>query len=221
MPLPQVALDFLSELGENNSKEWFSSNKKRYERELKNPARALAAEINTLLQDVSPAHAREQPHKALNRINRDIRFSKDKTPYNTKVWAGWHNTALPKGAGAGFYFGVTLDSCGVGCGAWHPPKEAMESLRHHIADHHQALSAILADLPSEVGPVKGDKYKRVPKPWTADHPAAELLKHKGIHLGLDLPRSLATSSELLPTVRRYFEVFQPLVAFLDDGLGAA
>jgi hypothetical protein len=72
-----------------------------------------------------------------------------------------------------------------------------------------------------VGPVKGDKYKRVPKPWTADHPAAELLKHKGIHLGLDLPRSLATSSELLPTVRRYFEVFQPLVAFLDDGLGAA
>lgn len=213
---PQAGLDYLSDLAHNNNTEWFRANKKRYEAELKKPARALVAAVNDELARLSPRHV-TPPGKAINRINRDIRFSKDKTPYNVKVWAGFHDATQPKGAAAGYYFGFDLEGLAVGCGAWRPPKPQIDHLRAHIAANHGELAQILETL--DMGPLQGEAYKRVPKPWPADHPAGHWLKHKGFHIRAELDPALITSPDLVPEIARQMARLQPLVEFLDHGLG--
>ena len=107
--LPPETLGFLRDLEANNSKAWFDSQRKRYEAELKKPAQALATALDAELARVCPSHAGTPPNKALNRINRDIRFLADKSPYNTKVWASFARTGAAKGASAGFFFGFMLN----------------------------------------------------------------------------------------------------------------
>ena len=216
--VPPTLIAFLKDLTENNSKDWFQANKKRYETELKAPARAVVEDVNAGLAKLSPAHAREQSHKALNRINRDIRFSKDKTPYNTRVWAGFHNGTVPKGTGAGYYFGFSPTGLGIGCGAWAPPKEALASLRSHIAANHQQLKAALDALPAGYGELDGEKLKRVPKPFDPDHPAGEWLKHKGYHLRIEFDPEEALRDDLVDLVLTHFGHLQPIVNFLDEGM---
>ena len=218
MSLPQPGLDFLMDLAENNNKEWFQANKKRYERELKNPARALVEQVNAELEGFAPDHV-TPAGKAINRINRDIRFSKDKTPYNTHLWAGFHNQTRPKGAGAAYYFGLSADSFGVGAGCWMPPPDRMQALREHIAEHHEQLASILAELEGTFQPLSGTAYKRVPKPWDADHPAAELLKFKGMHTRVELDPALATQPKAVAEIAKHLRLLKPLVDFLEDGLG--
>jgi uncharacterized protein (TIGR02453 family) len=218
---PVEGLTFLRDLAANNTKEWFQANKVRYERELKGPARELVAAVNEELARISPDHVTE-PGKAVNRINRDIRFAKDKTPYNTKVWAGFHDQTAPKGASAGFYFGFGLEDAGVGAGAWMPQKERLASLRAHFAAHYQRYFAVVEEQGYaqlfEGG--QSPRYKRVPAPYAADHPAASLLTLKGVHVSAPLDLGLVTSAELVPTIARYFRKLAPLVALLDEGLGA-
>jgi len=217
MSFPQAGLDFLMDLAENNNKDWFQANKKRYEKELKKPARAFVDEVNAQLEVFAADHV-TPAGKAINRINRDIRFSKDKTPYNTNVWAGFHNQTRPKGAGAGYYFGFSNDGLGVGAGAWMPPKDRMQALREHIAENHAEIASILAGLEG-FEPLSGAAYKRVPKPWDADHPAAELLKFKGMHTRIELDAGLVTSDKAATEIGKHLKKLKPLVDFLDAGLG--
>lgn len=214
---PQEGLDFLEDLALNNERDWFQANKKRYESALKKPTRLLVDAINAELERISPQHVTPAA-KAISRINRDTRFSKDKTPYKTQVWAGFHDASRPKGSAAGFYFGISPTGVGVGGGLWMAPRERIGSLRSHIAAHPSELLGILADLEQDYGPAQGEKLKRVPRPWDAEHPGAELLKHKGLFLKRDLGLELATSDQLVPTVARCFEEMLPLVRYLDRGL---
>lgn len=215
---PQAGLDFLRDLADNNSKEWFQANKKRYERDFKIPGRALIAAINDELESISPDHV-TPPNKAVSRINRDIRFSKDKTPYHTKLWGSFMDASVPKSHGAGFYFGFDLESVGVGCGAWMFPKERLEGMRSYFAATQPEFDALLA-APSFAAyrEISGDAYKRVPKPWPADHPAADLLKLKGIHTRRSFELSTITSPDFVPTIATEFAVMAPFVAYLSRGL---
>ena len=145
--LPEASLSFLRDLSDHNTKEWFHDNRKRYERELKGPARALAEAINEGLAAIAPDYV-TPPNKALSRINRDIRFSKDKTPYNTHIWAAYVKQGVPKYESPGFYFAVRLDGVGIGGGAYMPPRDQQQSLRALIADAHPELTRILATCPS-------------------------------------------------------------------------
>jgi len=220
---PQPAIDFLIDLEENNTKEWFQANKKRYERTLKAAAREFVSEVNEAMEAVSPAHATDAPHKRLSRINRDIRFSKDKTPYNTHVWAGFHASDAPRGSAAGYFVGLSPTGWGVGGGCWKPPAEAMDSLRSYIAARQSEFEAIISDpeFAAVFPEISGEKYKRVPKPWPADHPAGEWLKHKGIHTRCDAGGDLLTSEDLLAEIERRFRILKPFVDFLSAGLGDA
>lgn len=216
---PEAGLNFLLALSANNNREWFQANKKAYERDLKKPARALVEAVNAELESISPRHV-TPAGKAINRINRDIRFSKDKTPYNTNVWAAFLPQDMPKGQGAGFYVGFTADTLGVGCGAWSPDKERLACLRAHFAANLDAWNAMTSgpDFAFVIG--SRDAYKRVPKPYPADHPAAELLKLKGVHFKGELDPKLLTSKQLIPTIAQRFTQLAPVVAFLNQGMGA-
>jgi uncharacterized protein (TIGR02453 family) len=216
---PAAGLDFLRDLAANNEKEWFQANKARYERDLKVPTRELVAALNDELVRIAPDHVTD-PAKAVNRINRDIRFSHDKTPYNTKVWAGFVNQTAPKGCSAGFYFGFGVDEAGVGAGIWMPPKDRLEALRAHFAAHYQRYYEV-AERQGYAERFVGSqspRYKRVPAPYAADHPAASLLTLKGVHVSALIDLGLLTSPELVPTIAETFEKLAPLVALLDEGL---
>jgi len=216
---PEAGLSFLADLSINNNKEWFHQNKVRYERDLKQPARDLVEAVNGELSRISPGHV-TPPNKAVNRINRDIRFAKDKTPYNTKVWAGFSDQGAPKGSSAGFYFGFSLERVGVGCGLWAPDKERLERMRAHFAAHY-ARYYELAERQGFAKTYQGGqspRLVRVPKPYEPDHPAAELLKLKGMHVSTELNPALITSEELVPTIGKHFEQLAPLVALLGEAM---
>lgn len=218
--LPQATLDFLSDLAANNEKEWFHANKKRYERELKQPTRAFVAALNDRMRSFAPELAKEVPHKAINRINRDIRFSKDKTPYNTHVWAGFGKVGTVKGASAGLYVGLSPESWAVGGGTWKAEKEQVVALRTQVAERHEELAELLsaAGVPEIFGPLTGDAYKRVPKPWTAEHPAADWLKLKSMHLrGTSAPEAITRPGFLDAVVER-MERLVPVIRWMQAGL---
>lgn len=219
--LPPASLVFLADLAKNNHKEWFHANKKRYEAELKKPARAFVATLNERLGEVAPELVQDKPEKTLSRINRDIRFSKDKSPYNTHIWAGFGDTTRPKGQSAGFYVGVSPDSYGVGGGTWKIEKDRIVSMRAYIAEHHRALADIVSApaFASSYGELRGDAYKRVPKPFPADHPAAEWLKLKSIHVRTEGDVSLATQPGFVDRLVGHAADLMPLIRFLREGLG--
>lgn len=177
---PAEGLSFLSDLAIHNRKVWFVANKKRCERDLKQPA-----------------------HKTLNRINRDIRFRKDRTPYNTPVWGAWMPTDVPKGAG-------------VGCGVWAPDKDRMSSLRAYWSNKVFAWKALVG-VDATIG--GKEVYKRVCKPYPVDYPAAESLKLKGIHFKGDIPTTTVTSPDLVDAVAARFRQLAPIVGYLNRGLG--
>lgn len=215
--LPEASLLFLRDLSANNSKVWFDANRKRYERDLKKPARELLAAINAELEAHAPDFV-TPPGKAISRINRDIRFSKDKTPYNTHVWAAFMDQGADKRSAAGFYVSIRLDGVAVGAGCWMPPKPAINRLRARIATDHAHLADLLAPLTERYGPLRGDAYKRVPKPFPADHPAAGWLKLKSLHVAGELPPGCATEPDFVARVVGHIAELQPLTEFLAAGL---
>lgn len=218
MGLPDETMRFLEDLAHNNSKDWFDENRKRYERDLKKPGRALVDEVNSVLETLAPEWVTPSG-KAISRINRDIRFSKDKTPYNTRLWAGFHKQGAEKGAAAAYYFGLSPTGCGMGCGAWMPPKPHIDRLRAHIATHHVELTSMLATLSDQgFGALDGDRYKRVPKPFDADHPAGDYLKHRGFHVRIELDPEIVTTDAFVPEIAARFTQLKPLVDFLQAGL---
>lgn len=216
--LSMDAVRFLRDLGEHNEREWFQANKKRYEAALKGPLQALAAEVNEGVRAISPDHALDDPRRAVSRINRDTRFSADKSPYTTHLRVGFHDADRPQGTSAGFYFGISPLGIGVGCGVWLPPPSAMEALRRHIDTHPGALEAALAAVAGDYPEVHGERYKRVPKPWAADHPAAELLKHKGLYIKTELGLTPLDGGDPADAILDHFRRIAPVLAFIHEGL---
>ena len=132
--------------------------------------------INAELLKFAPEHITE-PKKAVYRIYRDTRFSKDKTPYKTHLGAIFPRRGLGKDAAAGYYFHVASaeEEVGVACGAVHAPgPEQLRKIRPFIAENHKVFRA-----PKKLmGPIQGTTLTRVPKGFSAEHPAADLIKMK-------------------------------------------
>jgi len=221
MGFPKGGVEFLRDLAEHNNRDWFQANRKRYEQELKEPAKRLAEAIAGILKKVDRRHAGD-PAKAVSRINRDIRFSKDKAPYYSRVWFSFPLATGERQAGAAYYVGIDTDDAGTGAGCWEPPPERMGTLRAKIAKQHVALRKIVDDpkFRKRFGDVEGNAYKRVPKPFPPDHPAGDLLKLKGVHVHGKVPLKVATSGGFLDVVAEDFRLLAPMVAFLDKGLSA-
>ncbi len=221
MGFPKGGVEFLRDLAEHNNRDWFQANKKRYEKDLKDPARRLAEAIATVLEKVDRRHAGD-PAKAVGRIHRDIRFSKDKTPYYTHIWWNFPLANGDRAAGAAYYVGISTNGAGTGAGCWEPPPERMESLRAMIAKQHGALRKIVEGVKfhERFGDLTGEAYKRVPKPFPPDHPAGDLLKFKGMHVHCAVPMKIATSGQFIDVIAEDFRLLAPMVAFLDKGLSA-
>lgn len=190
------AVAFLEKLAKNNTRDWFQAHKADYEAAVKRPGIAFADVIAERLEDLTgTAHTPK-----LFRVHRDVRFSKDKTPYHTHLHLLWSS-----GSGPGFFFGASPDNVTAGCGAMGFDKRALERYRQYVDTKGDAVADMLSDLVSAGYRLDDPELKRVPAPYDKAHLHSDLLRRKSLVVWRDVSgkgspeaRVLDAFSRLLP-----------------------
>ena len=211
------ALTFLRNLQRNNRREWFQPRKERYEELIKAPMLELVGCLNHELARVAPNYV-TPPQKAMYRIYRDTRFSKDKTPYKTHISGIFPRMTAPKREGAVFYFHFTAKELLAFGGVYSPERDELMAYRGLIQERHQELESILSNrtLRRTVGALQGEQLTRMPKGYSEDHPAESLLRRKQWYLEAILDIRVVTSPRILPELVRRFEIMAPFVEFMNQ-----
>jgi uncharacterized protein (TIGR02453 family) len=219
--LQSSTLKFLKDLSKNNNKPWFDAHRKQYDDAKK--------DFELFIQSIIDRHAKQDDtireltaKNCLFRINRDIRFSKDKTPYKTNMGASI-NRGGRKSIYAGYYFHCEPGQSFVGGGVWMPMPEEMKKVRQEIDYCFDEFSKIIGSKKFKT--VYGDLYKdkevslsRVPQGFDKDHPAADYLKLKSWIAMQSLKDADLTSKELVKKTLVAFETLQPMVQFINRSL---
>ena len=214
------AIQFFRSLARNNRREWFQPRKPVFDEQLKAPMFDLVSRLNGAMARFAPDYLTE-PSKAVYRIYRDTRFSKDKTPYKTHIAASFRHRHLGgEGGGGGFYFAVSHKEVAVGGGMYMPSPETLLAVRRHLAEHHKEFRKLISSksVKGLLGEVHGEQLTRVPKGFCAEDPAADLLKHKQLYLYIELPPELATSATLEKEIVARFKAMTPFLEFLNAPL---
>jgi uncharacterized protein (TIGR02453 family) len=208
---------FLKDLKKNNDREWFAANKKRYEEHLKEPALRIIEAFAPELKKLSP-HFMATP-RSLFRIHRDTRFSKDKTPYKTHVGLHFRHDHSKDAHAPGYYLHVEPGGVFLGVGIWHPDGPALRRIREHIVEEPAAWRrASGAKGFAQTFDLAGDRLKRPPKDFDAEHPLIEDLKWKD-YIGIaELPDSFATDPGLSRALGTTFKAGTPFMRFLCQAL---
>jgi len=211
---------FLSELSENNNRPWFIMNKPRYDI-LREEFLAVVTEVIRDLAKFDKQVAACDPKKAMFRINRDIRFSHDKTPYKTHFSAGItpKDKRRPSEAGGPTYYFQIVGNGKLqfGAGEYLPPAPRLKAIRAHIVNDatgfakmlkNKQLRATYGDLEEE------DKLQRPPKGFDPQHPHVEYLKLKSFFAWTEVDLALNAPDKLVPQLVHGFKDAFALVTWL-------
>jgi uncharacterized protein (TIGR02453 family) len=221
-------LSFLRGLARHNAKPWFEAHRAEYEEHVRAPMRELIEEMDVRLARLAPEIVGD-PRRSMFRIYRDIRFSKDKSPYKTHA-ACWfyHRDANAGvggdagGGGAGFYAHIEPGRSMVGAGIWMPPRTLLRRIRDAIAERSTAFERIVRDraFVRRYGGLDDESnLKRMPRGYADDHPAARWLKYQSFTAGRVLSDAEATSARLPALLDMEFGRLLPLVRWLNAALG--
>jgi uncharacterized protein (TIGR02453 family) len=218
-------LSFFRQLEKNNSRDWFTPRKEVFETEARAPMIELVTWLNERLRKFAVDHVVEPPAKAVYRIYRDTRFSKDKTPYKTHVGALFPRRGLPKHGGASYYVGISHKSVEIAAGMYMPEPEQLKAFRDAVVRDSKSLLKLLSDSKVRrlMGQVQGDQMTRTPKGYTAE-PGSDLdslLRRKGLYFYVELDSKLATTPKIANEVIKRFEAMSPLVDHINKILLAA
>ena len=212
MPDPALftpeTLKFLRALQQNNSRDWFNENKAWYESAWKRPADTFIQALCFRLQAET-----DTPHSAkLFRIHRDIRFSKDKTPYNSHL----HILIRRDGSRAGLFFGLQTDRLVLGAGMMGFDKAQLSAYRDAVAAASgMALESVLQTLLKDHGRMNPPELARVPKPFDKDHERGELLRRKSLTVWRDFDDpSRVERPDLLDLCSKQFAAYEGLADWL-------
>ncbi|MFO0074139.1 MAG: DUF2461 domain-containing protein [Gemmatimonas sp.] len=224
------ALTFLRGLRKNNRKDWFEAHRAQYEQELKAPLAALIEEMDVHLATIAPEIV-GSPRKSAFRIHRDVRFSKDKSPYKTHVACWFYHgdvgTRMQSEAvhgGAGFYLHVSPGECFCGGGIWMPPRPALHKIRDALVHDLEGWNDIVGDkaFRRRFGELDQEgMLTRVPRGYAADHPAAAWLRYQSFTAGAPLSDDEITSPRLPLLLARHYAAMTPFVRWLTAALGLA
>jgi uncharacterized protein (TIGR02453 family) len=219
--LSKHTLEFLGDLKANNNRDWFLENKKRYE-EFKKDYHKL---IQEFLEIMKPQDSNLELLEVKNctfRINRDIRFSKNKSPYKTHLGI-WMNTNQGNNNGPGYYIHIEKGGSFIAAGMYSPETDDLKKIRKEIAFFYEDLEAILNDknfkkFYSGLERTETNSLKNGPKDFDKEHPAIEFLKLKSfvaIHKIAD--EALFNENFVKDTTEKLI-VLKPLLEFLNRGL---
>jgi uncharacterized protein (TIGR02453 family) len=223
------AIQFLVDLAANNDRAWFQPRKAEYEQLLKEPLEQMIAALAERLEKRGvPLLA--DPARSPFRIYRDVRFSKDKSPYKTHLGASfpWVGDAPPADVegrshapmvhSSGGYFHLQPGEIYVGGGIWHPDKAWLDAFRRTIAADAGAFHEVTegSAFRKAFGGISsdGETLQRVPTGYPADHPEAETLKMKNVTFGRRLSDADAMSPSLPDLVAESFESAMPVFRYL-------
>lgn len=211
---------FFKELGANNNKEWFDANRKRYEQVVKKPFEKFVADLIVAMRQDEPELLAE-PKDCIFRINRDIRFSTDKTPYKVQVSA----LITPRGRKQmeypGLYLEITPEHVGIYGGLYMPDKNMLADLRESIADDPTAFKKAYTDkqFVKLYGEIKGEKNKRLDKHLAEAADAEPMLYNKQFYYHATMPAKTITEEKLLQTVLAYYHAAAPVREYFRAATG--
>lgn len=213
---PRGIKTFLTDLAANNNKPWFEAHRGDYEQSLLEPSRAFADAMAARLTELAPPGLGDIQGSAF-RIYRDVRFSKDKTPYKTHLGIAFNAAGSPKGESPGYYFHLEPPRMMLGAGMHAFPKEFLSAYREAVADEclGSSLRRVIDDAAAAGHEVWGESYKRVPAGYDADHPRADLLRYGGLFVAVteDIPEVLHSPALVDYCASRY-AIMGPVLAWL-------
>jgi uncharacterized protein (TIGR02453 family) len=217
-------MQFLVDLAGNNERSWFQPRKDQYERLLKEPLEALCVALAERFE-AKGLPLRADPRKSPFRIYRDVRFSKDKSPYKTNLGADFpyvDQSAPPSEEGphsaGGGYIHISPEGSFVGGGMWHPEPARLAAFRE-LVDKQPARVMNAIEDPGFVSRFKtlssdGESLKRVPTGYPPDHPHADLLKMKNVVFGRELRDDEVFSARLPDILVDDFAAAMPVYRLL-------
>lgn len=188
---PRECFEFYRRLTENNTKIWFAENRGDYERYVLEPARDFVVAMGNLLHEIYPdIKAIPKIDKSIFRIFRDVRFSKDKTPYKTHLGIWFWEGEGPRMSCSGFYFHIEDNNFLLGSGIYMFPKDIMSAYRDAVVDERYGpeLAAAIEKVKNN-GPygISGSHYKKIPRGYDKDHQYADLLLKNGLTAYIEEP----------------------------------
>jgi uncharacterized protein (TIGR02453 family) len=215
MAIPRAYFTFLEQLAEHNDRAWFKAHEAAFRSDVEAPFLELVAAIAPGLARTCPS-VRCDPARSggsTMRIHRDIRFSRDKSPYKTYMGAMMLHRAQRRGAGMmGFFLRVGPEECLLGAGVHAPDAATLLRIRKEIASGGRTWVRLAAGM-------KGEMRKRVPPGFDPDHPFAEDLRRVEFFRTLPFTRKQALASDFPRTVLSAARKLEPMLAFLAKPLG--
>ncbi|MFT6867660.1 MAG: hypothetical protein ACJA08_002503 [Cyclobacteriaceae bacterium] len=207
-------ISFLDQLAQHNSKEWMDANKTWYQE----ARQEFIVFVESILKGIGTfdesVHGLD-PKKCIFRINRDVRFSKNKDPYKTNfgaaMGAGGRHAGNPI-----YYFHLEPERSFLAGGLYMPEAETLKKIRQEVDYNPKELKNIVeeSDFARVFGAIKGEKLKTVPKGYPKDHPNIELLKLKSYILVHDFNDKDLKSKEILPNTLKMYQMMKPFNDYL-------
>jgi uncharacterized protein (TIGR02453 family) len=216
-------LRFLKGLKKNNNKPWFEKNRPEYE--------MARADFGQFIQSVIDLHGKKDPSikslvakDCMFRINRDVRFSKNKSPYKSNFGASINKSGKKAENSAGYYFHLEPGASFAGGGIWMPDAEHLKKVRQEIDYNLSDFKKIVESKKFRAMYGQLDKspeytLTRVPKGYDADNPAAEYLKMKSYVAMINLTDEMLLSKDLVKKTVAAFETLQPMLEFVNQSMG--
>ena len=214
--------EFLLDLRANNHREWFQENKGRYERHVKEPLLAFIEDFEPYLHSISEHFVADTRANggSMFRIYRDVRFSKDKTPYKTQAAVQFRHEAAKSVHAPGFYLHLAPDEVFAGVGLWRPDSAALGRIRERIVDDAAGWEAVVGDAGFvEEFDLTGDSLKRPPKGYDPEHPLVEDLKRKDHVATCPFDEDEATASGFMDSFADACRTSSPYMEFLTRAVG--
>lgn len=219
--------DFLKELEVNNNRPWWEANKDRYIRVIREPALDFIEDFGERIQRISPHYLADTRTNggSLMRPYRDVRFSKDKTPYKTNVGIHFRHVGGKDVHAPGFYLHLEPSGSFGGVGLWNPETKAAREIRQAIYDDPAGWKkATKAKAFSDTWSIEHHddaKLKRVPKEFDEGHPYPNDLRLKSFTAGTRLTQKTVTSEGFDTQLAKEFKKASAYMAFMSDAIGVA
>lgn len=214
--IQKSTIKFLKELSVNNNREWFNENKSRYQDAYQN----LSLFVDGLIKEMNKHDVieNESGKKSLYRIYNDVRFSKDKSPYNPRfAFSLQRASKLRRG---GYYLNIKPGNCFLACGFFFPNPEDLKRIRMDIERNPEKWKKLLKfkSIKDNFGDLTGEQVATVPRGFSKDHPAINLIRHKQFLFRHDFKDKEVTDGNFLKEVNRIFKSVRPYFDYMSDVL---
>lgn len=219
--ITKVALEFIDDLIANNNTDWMHANKKRYEN-YKKDYHSYIASVLEEMKPLDPTLAALEIKNCTFRINRDIRFSKDKSPYKTNIGI-WFSQNKHRKNSPGYYIHFERGNSFIAGGVWCPESNELNLIRKEINFFHEDLQAIVTH-PKFIKEFKGltvdvkTTLKKAPKNFDSNHPGIEFLKLKSFTASQKIDDELFTSTDFAKKIAQKLILLKPMNDFLSRAL---